>query len=274
METNKSIEKIIATVNRKFAFYPNTQEVLDLKEELISIMIDKYHDLPEKMTEKQKIKSCLEVMGSYKDVLYDLESITVKKIMKVKMIDFSLFASIYVFLTVVLYLVYSLVIAKTFEKTYFIVVASAIIFVFISAILLYYYFKHLMFEKMQRASLSFIYTGAIAFIYVIPNLYLTLYKNINVWHPTWIVIILIGLVYSLHDTFKYQKHMHKAIRIMRRVINTLLLATVLYLGISFCYGHGYLTWLIYVVWLFASEIEVFATYKYYQYKKLKINNKN
>ena len=88
METNKSIEKIIATVNRKFAFYPNTQEVLDLKEELISIMIDKYHDLPEKMTEKQKIKSCLEVMGSYKDVLYDLESITVKKIMKVKMIDF------------------------------------------------------------------------------------------------------------------------------------------------------------------------------------------
>lgn len=260
---NAAVDKILTIVNRKFAPYPKTKEVLDLKEEMISIMIDKYNDLDDSLTEKQKVASCLEVMGAYKEILSDLETVTVRKIMKTKLIDYSIFTSIYFFITIMIYLIYSLLIHKSFNSTYVIVIGMGIIYIFISSIFIYRYFKKMMFEKMQRASLSFIYGSAIAFLYVLPNLYLNIFHQINVWHPSWIICILIGNLYAIHDAFKYQKQMSKPIRILRRGINTFLLTTIIYLLISLEFKCWNITWLIYVAWFFITEIEIIINYRAY-----------
>ena len=52
MSDPKTIERIKKAVDKRFSYYPKTKEVLDLKEELLSIMIDKYNDL-ETGTEKK-----------------------------------------------------------------------------------------------------------------------------------------------------------------------------------------------------------------------------
>lgn len=268
---NAALDKIIKIVNRKFAPYPKTKEVLDLKEEMLSIMIDKYNDLDDTLTEKQKVLSCLEVMGAYKVILSNLETMAVRKLMKTKLIDYSIFTSIYFFVTIMIYLIYSLLIQRNFINTYVIVVGMGIVYLYISSIFFYFYFKKMMFEKMQRASLSFIYSSAIAFLYVLPNLYLSLFHKINIWHPSWIVCIVIGNLYAIHDAFKYQKQMTKPIRILRRGINTFLLTTIIYLLISLEFKCWNVSWLIYVAWFFITEIEIILNYRAYLKKINEVN---
>lgn len=260
MSDPKTIQKIKATVERKFVYYPKTQEVLDLKEELLSIILDKYNDLTEG-SEKQKYQESMSVMmASYKQVLHDLEIKTSRSIFKDKMLGFSLFATTYFMVTVIIYFLVSFFVTHSFKNTYYIVVAPSIVFLFITSLFMLLYCNKMKFEHLTRVCLGLVFLASVGIFYVIPNLFLNIYYSLHYWHPTWLIILVIGYIYLVVDKLKYPHHTKKG-RLIRNCLNQLAFSTMLYLVISVLFGYWHLTWLIFVLCVCTCEINIFLYFK-------------
>lgn len=254
MNNLKTINKIKRTVDRKFSYYPETKEVLDLKEELLSIMMDKYNDLTD-VPEKQKYRECMEIMSSYKEVLHDIEIKSSHPIFKNKMLAFSIFGTIYFLTVVIVYLAISQFVVHSYRSTCSIVVIPSIIFVLITAIYMFIYCKKMKLEVLTRICLGLSFFALAVTLYVVPCFFLATVKHIYIWHPTWLVFLAVGYIYLLVDKLVYP-HSSPKMRLLRNCLNLLALVTTIYLTISFFIGYWSVTWLIFVVCLLGCEVYI------------------
>lgn len=259
MNNPKTINKIKKTVNRKFSYYPETKEVLDLKEELLSIMIDKYNDLQDG-TEKQKYKECLEIMSSYKEVLHDIEVEASHPFLKDKLLGFSIFGTCYFLFVVLLYVIISQFVFQNYHSTISIVVAPSIIFSLITTVYILLYCKKMKLEVMTRICLGLSFFSLAVTLYVVPNFILTSIFDINIWHPSWLIIMVIGYIYLLVDKLIYP-HSSPKKRLIRNCLNLLALVTTLYLCVSFLTGLWSFTWLAFVFCLLGCEVYILLYFK-------------
>lgn len=260
MSDPRTINRIKRVIERKFSYYPKTKEVLDLKEELLSIVLDKYNDL-ETGTENQKYKECMAVMmSSYKQVLHDLEVESSKKILKDKLMGFSIFGTIYFLIIILIYMIVSKFVVGSFKKTYFIVLAPSIIFLWITVLFTFTYCKKMNFKILTRVFLGLSFLTFAVALYTVPSLYCSIYENIKIWHPAWLVIFVVGSCYVFVDSFLYPNKKPYT-RLIRNCLNLLALFTTIYLIVSIITGYWYVTWLTFVLWLIGCEINVFLFFK-------------
>ena len=255
MSDPKTIERIKKAVDKRFSYYPKTKEVLDLKEELLSIMIDKYNDL-ETGTENQKYRECIAIMlSSYKQVLHDLEVESSRKILTDKILGFSIFSTLYFLVIVLVYILVSKYIVESFSNTYFIVLAPSILFSLIISSFIFKYCQKMRYKVMMRVSLGLIFLSIAICLYTIPCFFFMIYKGINLWHPLWLVILAVGSIYVVVDTIVYPSK-KPLIRLIRICLNTLSIFTTVYLVVSILFGYWYVTWLIFVACIIIWEINV------------------
>ena len=67
----KKLEKYI---NRKFLLYPKTRDILEVRDELYSIVLDRYNDCLELgMDEETSYKMAIEIMADYREALKEVE---------------------------------------------------------------------------------------------------------------------------------------------------------------------------------------------------------
>lgn len=260
MSDPRTIERIKKAVDKRFSYYPKTKEVLDLKEELLSIMIDKYNDL-ETGTENQKYKECIAIMlSSYKQVLHDLEVESSRKILTDKILGFSIFSTIYFLVIVLVYILVSQFIVESFLSTYFIVLAPTILFLLIISSFIFKYCQKMKHEVMTRVSLGLIFLSLAISLYTIPCFFFVIYKDVNLWHPLWLVFLVVGSIYVVVDSIVYPSK-KPLIRLIRICLNTLAIFTTLYLVISILFGYWHVTWLIFVACIVIWEINVLLFFK-------------
>lgn len=259
MSNLKTINKIKKTVDRKFSYYPETKEVLDLKEELLSIMIDKYNDLHDK-TEKQKYKECLEIMSSYKEVLHDIEVEASHPFLKDKLLGFSIFGTCYFLFVVLLYVLISQFVTKNYHRTISIVVVPSIIFSLITTVYILLYCKKMKLEVMTRICLGLSFLSLAISLYVVPNFILTSIFDINIWHPSWLIIMVVGYIYLLVDKLIYP-HSSPKKRLIRNCLNLFAFVSTVYLCVSFLVGYWSFTWLIFVFCLLGCELYILLYFK-------------
>lgn len=260
MSDPKTIERIKKAVDKRFSYYPKTKEVLDLKEELLSIMIDKYNDL-ETGTENQKYRECIAIMlSSYKQVLHDLEVESSRKILTDKILGFSIFSTLYFLVIVLVYILVSKYIVESFSNTYFIVLAPSILFSLIISSFIFKYCQKMRYKVMMRVSLGLIFLSIAICLYTIPCFFFMIYKGINLWHPLWLVILAVGSIYVVVDSIVYPSK-KPLIRLIRICLNTLSIFTTVYLVVSILFGYWYVTWLIFVACIIIWEINVLLFFK-------------
>lgn len=254
MSNPKTINKIKKTIDRKFSYYPETREVLDLKEELLSIMIDKYNDLSDE-PEKQKYKECMEIMASYKEVLHDIEVEASHPFLKDKLLGFSIFGTCYFLFVVLIYVLISQFVTNNYHNTISIVVVPSIIFSLITSVYILLYCKKMKLEVMTRICLGLSFFTFAVCAYVVPNFILTSIFDINVWHPSWLIILVVGYIYLLVDKLIYP-HSSPKKRLIRNCLNLLAFVTTIYLSVSFLLGFWNFTWLIFVLCLLGCEVYI------------------
>ncbi len=260
MKDPRTIEKIKKAVEKRFSYYPKTKEVLDLKEELLSIMLDKYNDL-EEGNEIQKYKECMAIMlSSYKQVLHDLEVESSRKILKDKLLGFSIFGTSYFLTVVLIYVIISQFIIKSFLKTYFIVLAPSILFTVIIAVFMFRYCKKMKYEVMTRISMGLCFLSVAIVLYTIPCFYLSIYQDINRWYSNWLIFLIMGSIYLVVDSIIYPSK-KPLIRLIRNCLNLLAIFTTIYLTISLLFGYWHVTWLIFIICIVSWEINVVLFFK-------------
>lgn len=260
MSNIKTINKIKRTVEKKFSYYPETEDIIDLKEELLSIMLDKYNDL-EDMTEKQKYNECLSLMmSSYKEVLHDLEIKSSRTVLKDKLLKFTLFSFSYFMIFVAAFLIIGHLFFESYKQATMIIIAPSILYLTFSAYYFWLYCKKMKFEVLKKICLGLIFFSLIAVVYVIPNLFLTFYTNFSFWHPSWLVILVIAYLYLVFDRLCYPIS-KPLFRLLNNCLNILFLGTIFFLALSLYIGHWHITWLVYVVCLIACEANLFLYFK-------------
>lgn len=260
MNDPRTINRIKRVIERKFSYYPKTKEVLDLKEELMSIVLDKYNDLTTG-SEQQKYKECMSVMmSSYKQVLHDLEIESSKKILMDKILGFSIFGTLYFLIVVATYILISLFVVKSFKETYFIVLAPTILFTFLVSLFIFKYSQKMNFKVLTRVFLGVSFLTFGISLYTIPCFYLMIYKGINIWHPMWLIFLIDGTIYLFVDRIIYPSH-KPVVRLVRNALNLLALFTTVYLIVSIFTHSWYVTWLIYIFYVVSIEINILLFFK-------------
>lgn len=149
-------EKLKKYINRKFLLYPKTKEIIEVRDELYSIMIDKYNDcLNMGLTQEEAYKRATEMMVDYKDAIREVEKGSSLGALKKILINMGSFTTFYFIILTFIYFFVSAIILKSFEKTWLVVAGGSFIYLTYFSISLYRYDKLFDFKVLGRWGIGF-----------------------------------------------------------------------------------------------------------------------
>lgn len=237
-------------VNRKFLLYPKTEDILEVREELYSIALDRYEDcLQSGMSEDESYKRAIEVMGDFKEAIKEVERGSSLAVFKKNLMGAISFSSFYFTSLTLLYLLVSMIVVKTFEKTWLIAVGGAFVYLIYCSLSVYRYARLFSFRKMTRLGLLLIYLSLIPILYVFPSLYLSVMQSRSIWKYSWIIVLIIVFLWMVNDYILNRKYIPKFQRDLHVLVSGLVLTTIIYLGVSMRFGLWDIAWISYVVFL-------------------------
>lgn len=237
-------------INRKFSLYPKTDKIIEVREELFSIMLDKYKDcLDSGMTEEESYRAAADMMADYKDAIKEVETGSSLSALRKNLIGLATFTSFYFIAVTFIYLFVSLVVMKTFEKTWLIVVAGSFLYLLYLSVLFFGYARLFNFHVLKRVGIGLIFLSLVPIIYIFPSLYLRVVHDKNIWPFSWLVVLPLGVLYLLTDYLDNKNRMSTLERNLKFIGAGLLLTTSLYLSLSIWYQAWGSAWLIYVLFL-------------------------
>ncbi|WIV10466.1 hypothetical protein [Proteiniborus sp. MB09-C3] len=243
-------EKLRKYINRKFLLYPKTKEIIEVRDELYSIMIDKYNDCFKLgVTQEEAYKRATEMMIDYKDAIREVEKGSSLGAFKKILINIDSFTTFYFITLTCIYFFVSVIILKSFKKTWLITVGGSFIYLTYFSISLYKYAKLFNFKTLGRWGLAFIYISLIPLVYVFPSLYLSIVHSKNIWSHSWLVVIIIVFFYIITDYIVNRKHISIVERDILIFVSGFLLTTFLYLFISMKFSIWSIAWILYVFYL-------------------------
>lgn len=243
-------KKIRKYINKKFVLYPKTNEIIELREELYSIMIDKYNDcLHTEMSVEESYKKAIEMMVDYKDAIREVETGNSLNALKKNLISTASISSFYFITLTLIYFFVSMVVIKTFEKAWLIVVGGSFLYLIYFSVIAYKYVKLFNFKSLARWGLAIIYFNLIPILYVLPSLYLSVMYSNSIWNRSWLIVIIIVFLYIMTDYITYRKHISIIERGIRLLIAGLILTTFLYLSVSIWFHLWSIAWILYIVYL-------------------------
>ena len=255
-------KKLRKYIDRKFFLYPKTDKIVEVREELYSIMLDKYHDCIEcGMPEDECFKQAVEMMEDYKNAIREVETGSSLGALKKNLISTASFTSFYFIALTFVYLLVSMVVLKSFEKTWLIVVGGAFVYLLYFAIITYQYARLFNFRTLARCGIAMVYGSLTPILYVFPSLYFSVVRSISVWSFSWIIVIALGFLYILTDYFAYRNTISVLERDIHLLVAGLLLTTVFYLAASIWFQLWGIAWLVYVLYFALVSLAFYISEK-------------
>lgn len=251
-------KKLRKYINRKFSLYPKTNEILEVREELYTIMLDKYSDcISMNMTQDDSYRSAIEMMADYKQAVKEVETGSSLPALKKNIITTIAISSFYFILLTFIYLLISMAVLKTFNNTWLIAVGGAFAYLVYLALKVYEYAKLFSLKRLTRLGIGLIYLTAIPVLYIFPSIYMQVLYTKNVWSFSWIIVIVIFILYLLTDCYVYRKELSVIEKSMHLIGSGLLITTVLYLSISARFNLWGVAWIIYVAYLGIVSLAIY-----------------
>lgn len=242
--------KLRKYVNRKFLLYPKTKDILEVREELYSIVLDRYNDcFHSGMSENESYKRAIEMMADFKEAIKEVERGSSLGALKRNLIGAIFFSSFYFTTLTLIYLFVSIVVLKTFEKTWLIAVGGAFIYLIYCSVSIYRYAILFNFKKMTRWGILLIYFSLAPILYVFPSLYLSVMQSKSIWGSSWIIVLVLVFLWMITDYFASRKHLSKFQKDVHLLVSGLILTTILYLSVSMWFDLWDVAWILYVVFL-------------------------
>jgi hypothetical protein len=237
-------------INRKFFFYPKTDKIIEVREELFSLMLDKYTDCLESGLPKDECyERAIEMMEDYKNAIREVETGSSLATLKKSLVSMAAFSSFYFITLTFIYLLVSMVVLKSFDKTWLIIVGGAFVYLLYFSIIAYRYARLFNFRALARCGIALIYFSLAPILYVFPSLYLSVVHSINIWPYSWLIVIALGFLYILTDYLAYRNSISSLERDIHLLAAGLLLTTALYLAASLWFSLWGIAWLVYVLYL-------------------------
>ena len=251
-------DKLRAYVGRKFKLYPKTKQIVELREELYSMMCDKYDDcLSEGKTESESYKQALTIMDNYKTAIREVETGSALGALKKKMNNLLAFTALYFTVLIAVYLYISMVKLGSFDKSWLIGVGGAFIYLVVISANLLSYAKMFKMSTFYRVSLGCIFLSLIPLLFVLPSLLSEHLLATEVWSSSWLIVPVIVFIYFLTDLILFGKRNGKILLAIELTVTGAVLSTVLYLCISFFYNLWDKAWIIYVIYLAVVALAYF-----------------
>jgi len=251
-------DKLRVYINRKFLLYPKTNGIVELKEELFSMMCDKYDDCQKKgLTKAASYKQALTFMEDYKTAIREVERGSSLEALRKKLVGYLAFTAFYFTIITAVYLFISMVMLHTFEKTWLVVVAGAFIYLIYFAANMFGYAKMFDMPTFSRISLGSLFLSIVPTIYVFPSLFLAEVYSRDIWNCSWLIVPVLGFIYVLTDLFIFGKKTNKLAFYIELAFAGLLCTASVYLFISFIYNLWGVAWIIFVVYLAIIALAVY-----------------
>jgi hypothetical protein len=242
--------KLRKYINKKFRLYPKTKEILEVREELFSIIVDKYRDcIQSGMDEEGSFREAIEMMVDYKEAVREVETGSSLSALKRNVVSVVAFTTFYFVMLTAVYLIVSIVVVDTFEHTWLIAVGGAFVYLVYFSMKAYQYAALFSLSVLTRCGIGMIYLCLIPIVYVFPSLYISVMGYPSVWGQSWVIVILILLLYIMTDYLVYRKQVSGIQNGLHLIIAGLLLTTILYLVASLFFQLWSMAWIIYIVYL-------------------------
>jgi len=254
--------KLRKYINKKFRLYPKTKEILEVREELFSIILDKYNDcIQSGMDEERSFREAIEMMIDYKEAIREVETGSSLSALKRNVISIAAFSTFYFVMLTAVYLFVSIVVFESFEHTWLIAVGGTFVYLVYFSVKAYQYATLFNLNVLARYGIGLIYFSLIPAFYVFPSLYVSVMGYPSIWGQSWVIVILIVLLYILTDYIVYRKQISGIQRGLHLIAAGLLLTTVLYLAFSIYFELWSKAWILYVVYLALVSLVFFISEK-------------
>ena len=241
---------------RKFRRYPKTKEITDLREELWSMMCDKYDDcVAAGMEEKEAARQAKELLNDCTAAVRDAELGSSMGALRRLLVGLLTFSAAFMLALTCVYLFLSLVTLKSFDKTWMLIVAGSFVYVLYVAVKLYNYARSFGFRGPTRAAFGGIFLALVPLLYVLPSLASSVLFGANVWGRSWLLVPLIAALWLTADMILYARGT-KAFWWELAALG-FLFTTLIFLSFSVFTGAWNVAWLVYVLYL---VIVAFAIY--------------
>jgi hypothetical protein len=255
-------DKLRVYINRKFLLYPKTNGIVELKEELFSMMCDKYDDCQKKgLTKAASYKQALTFMEDYKTAIREVERGSSLEALRKKLVGYLAFTAFYFTIITAVYLFVSMVTLHTFEKTWLIIVAGAFIYLIYFAINMFGYAKMFDMPTFSRISLALLFLSFVPALYVFPSLFLLEAYSKSVWNCSWLIIPVVGFIYIITDLSVFGRKTNKLAFNIELASAGLVCTASVYLFISYIYNLWGVAWIIFVVYLAIIALAVYINEK-------------
>lgn len=255
-------KKLRKLLNRKFSLYPKTERIIEVREELYSIMLDKYNDcLGLGMTKEESYIKAIEMIADYKEAIKEVETGSSLSALKRSLVGIVSFSTFFFIALTFVYLLVSMVVLKSFAQTWLIVVGGAFVYLLYFSISFYRYVKLFNFHTLARCGIAMIYFSLLPILYVFPSLYLSVVRGWNVWPFSWVIAIVIGLLYIMTDYLAHRRKISSLERDIHLVAAGFLLTSILYLLASFLFSLWSTAWIIYVLYLAIVSLAFYISEK-------------
>ena len=243
-------KRIRAYVDRKFFRYPKTKEIVELREELYSMMRDKYEDCKSSgLTDEESYRQTLTIMNDFKSAIKEVETGSSLGALRKKLASFLAFSAFYFIALTCVYLYASMVSLQSFKGTWLIGVDGAFAYLVFVAVNMLGYAKMFDMKILSRCSLGVLFISFIPLIYVFPNLILAeLYGEIF-WAYSWLAIPILVFAYMLADLIMFGRKMPRLFFGIELALTGLVLTTAVYLSVAFLCHLWSIAWIVYVIYL-------------------------
>jgi hypothetical protein len=249
-------------IDRKFFMYPKTNEIVELREELYSMMQDKYNDcLKEGLPAEQSYKEAISILTDYKTAIREVETGSSLGALKKKLVSSLAFSAFYFIALTCIYLYVSMISLNSFEQSWLIIVGGAFVYLIYFAASMSSYAKLFDMRILTRCSVGVLFLSIIPLVYVFPNLVLSELYSVNTWNHSWIVIPILLFIYLLVDLIMFGKNTPKLFKDIQLLVAGFILTTIVYLIVSVQYDLWSRAWIMYVAYLAIVSLVLFIDEK-------------
>lgn len=254
--------KLRKYINRKFFLYPKTEKIIEVREELYSIMLDKYNDCLASGVDKEECyKRAIEMTVDYRNAVQEVETGSSMSALRKNLISTASFGSFFFLSVTALYLFYSIFIKKSFENTWLIPVAGAFVYVLISALTAYQYAIMFNFRVLRRWGIGLIFTSLVPILYVFPSLYFRVVRGVKIWGHSWLMLLVILFFYIITDYVVTKGYISVFERDLHIFGGGFVFTTLIYVVISIRFHLWGSAWILYVAYLALMSLALYISEK-------------
>lgn len=244
------ITKFKKFLNKVFIFCPKTQEILEFKEELLGVLMEKYAELlASGLNEQQSYEACILSIEDYRDTIKALEKRKSKDSVRTGRTIIALGSIAYIMAVLIIYFSVSFG-TGLWSKTWLTFIMGVVVYAICGFGYIYYKSKRSSRFSITRYSILLLTMLVSTLVYLVSSLIS------SAWNMTWLTYLAAAVVWFILDiAFRIKYHV-KEYRDIDTVIITALATVLLYLTVSFTTKQWAWSWLIILGGIFVGLIVI------------------